>query len=60
MQATEDELGAVHFGEVGEEVGAPRGRLGGGGVRGGSHFAGGLLLEGAREVREAVGGSYGC
>jgi hypothetical protein len=28
-------------------------------VRGGSHFADGLL-QGAREVREAVDGSYGC
>jgi hypothetical protein len=56
VQAAEDEFGTVHFGEVGEEVGAPWGRLGGGGVRGGGHCA----LEGAREVRETVGGSYGC
>ena len=52
VQATEDELGAVHFGEVGEEVGAPWGGLGRGGVRGGGH--------GARELREAESGSYGC
>lgn len=59
VQAAEDELRAVHAGDVVEEVCAPGRGLGGRGVGGGGHGAGGRL-DGAREVREAEFGSYGC
>jgi len=59
VQAAEDEFGAVHAGEVVQEVGAPWGGLGGGGVGSGGHRAGGRVY-GAREEREAEIGSYGC
>lgn len=60
VQAAEDEFGAVHAGDVVEEVGAPGGGLGGRGVGGAGHCAGGAGLDCAREVRETEFGSYGC
>jgi hypothetical protein len=39
VQAAEDEFGAVHAGDVVEEVGAPGGGLGGRGVGGAGHCA---------------------